>query len=57
MHYIDTFGQDRVLFGTNCPVLDFRRTRDQIEAPGLRPESLRKLLRDDVIRICGLDKT
>jgi predicted TIM-barrel fold metal-dependent hydrolase len=52
--YINTFGQDKVIFGTDFPVLDFGRTRDEIEALQLRPASKRKLLRDNVLRIYGL---
>jgi predicted TIM-barrel fold metal-dependent hydrolase len=53
--YINSYGQDKVIFGTDFPVLDFARTRQEIEALGLRPGPLRKLLRDNVIRIYGLD--
>jgi predicted TIM-barrel fold metal-dependent hydrolase len=53
--YINTFGQDKVIFGTDFPVLDFERTRDQIEALNLRPIPKRKMLRDNVLRIYGLD--
>ena len=53
--YIDSYGQDKVIFGTDFPVLDFARTLREIEALGLRPGPLRKLLRDNVVRIYGLD--
>ena len=39
MHYINTFGQDKVIFGTDFPVLDFERTRAEIEALGLQARS------------------
>ena len=52
--YINTFGQDKVIFGTDFPVLDFERTREQIEALELRPIPKRKLLRDNALRIYGL---
>ena len=51
---INTFGQDKVIFGTDFPVLDFERTRADIEALNLRPGPLRKLLRDNVRRIYKL---
>jgi len=54
-HYINTFGQDKVIFGTDFPVLGFERTRQEIEDLGLRPEARRKILRDNVLRIYGLD--
>jgi len=52
--YIDSYGQDKVIFGTDFPVLDFARTRREIEAMNFRPGPLRKLLRDNVARIYGL---
>ena len=52
--YIDSRGQDKVIFGTDFPVLDFERTRADIEALNLRPGSLKKLLRDNVLRIYKL---
>ena len=52
--YINSYGQDKVIFGTDFPVLDFERTRDEIEGLNLRPEAKRKLLRDNVLRIYKL---
>jgi len=54
--YINSFGQDKVLFGTDFPILDFERTREEIEALGLKPEAKRKLLRDNALRIYKLAK-
>lgn len=54
IHYINTYGQDKVLFGTDFPVLDFGRTMKEIEELGLRPEPLRKFLRDNALRIYKL---
>ncbi|MEM7613234.1 MAG: amidohydrolase family protein, partial [Pseudomonadota bacterium] len=54
VHYINTFGRNKVLFGTDFPVLDFVRTRQEIEALDLRPESMQRLLRDNVIDVYGL---
>jgi len=54
--YINSYGQDKVIFGTDFPVLDFVRTRNEVEALGLRPEAKRKLLRDNVLRIYGLSR-
>ena len=51
VRYIDSFGRDKVMFGTDFPVLQFKRTRDEIEALGLRPEALQKFLRG--IQRCG----
>lgn len=51
VQYINTYGQDKVIFGTDFPVLDFKRTRDEIEALGLREDAKRKLLRDNALGI------
>ena len=56
LQYINTFGQDKVIFGTDFPVLDFGKTRQQIEALQLRPIPKRKMLRDNVLRVYGLDE-
>ena len=54
IQFVNTYGQDKVLFGTDYPVLDFVRTREEIEALGLRDEAKRKLLRDNARRIYRL---
>lgn len=54
IHYMNTYGRAKVLFGTDFPVLDFARTRREIEALGLAPETLRALLRDNVLQVYGL---
>jgi predicted TIM-barrel fold metal-dependent hydrolase len=54
VHYIDSYGQDKVMFGTDFPVLKFDRTRAEVEALGLRPGPLRKFLRDNALRVYKL---
>lgn len=54
VHYIKSFGQDKVLFGTDFPVLGFERTRAEIEALGIPDAAKRKFLRDNAIRIYKL---
>jgi predicted TIM-barrel fold metal-dependent hydrolase len=54
LHYINTFGQDKVMFGTDFPILDFERTVSEIEALNFRPEAKRKMLRDNAVRIYKL---
>lgn len=55
VRYIDSFGRDKVMFGTDFPVLQFKRTREEIEALGLRPEALRKFLRDNALKVYGIE--
>ena len=54
VRYIDSYGQDKVMFGTDFPVLGFERTRAEVESLGLRPGPLRKFLRDNALRVYGL---
>ena len=54
-HYLNSYGQDKVIFGTDFPVLNFKRTREEIDALALKPEVLQKFLRDNVRRIYCLD--
>ncbi len=54
VHYINSYGQDKVIFGTDFPVLDFERTMDEIDGLGLRDAARRKLMRDNVLRVYGI---
>ena len=55
VNYLNSYGQDKVIFGTDFPVLNFKRTRQEIDALGLKPEVMKKFLRDNVRRIYNLD--
>ena len=55
IHYLNSYGQDKIIFGTDFPVLDFKKTIDDIDALGLKSEVRKKLLRDNVARIYELD--
>ncbi len=52
--YLNSYGQDKVIFGTDFPVLGFQRTRREIEALNLKPAVLRKLLRDNAEKLYRL---
>jgi uncharacterized protein len=55
VHYIRSYGQDKVIFGTDFPVLDFGRTMAEIDALNL-PEPVReKFLRSNALRVYKLD--
>ncbi len=54
VRYLDSYGRDKVLFGTDFPVLGFERAMAEIDGLGLKPESRRKLLRDNALRIYDL---
>ena len=55
IHYLNSYGQDKVIFGTDFPVLEFKKSIDDIDELALKPEVRKKLLRDNVIRIYRLD--
>jgi predicted TIM-barrel fold metal-dependent hydrolase len=54
VQYVDSWGQDKVMFGTDWPVIDPERAMRDIAQLGLRPEPQRKLLRDNAVRVFGL---
>jgi predicted TIM-barrel fold metal-dependent hydrolase len=54
VNYMNSYGRSKVIFGTDFPVLDFARTRREMESLGLSAESLQAVLRDNVLRIYGL---
>jgi predicted TIM-barrel fold metal-dependent hydrolase len=53
--YVGSYGRGKVLFGTDFPVLDFGRTIDEVAALGLKPEVRRLFLRDNALRVFGLE--
>jgi predicted TIM-barrel fold metal-dependent hydrolase len=55
VRYIRSYGQDKVIFGTDFPVLDFARTMAEIDALSLPDGPKRKFLRDNAIRVYGLE--
>ena len=52
--FMNSYGQDKVIFGTDFPVLDFERTRADFEAVTLKPEAKRKVLRENALRLYRL---
>lgn len=54
LKYVNSYGQDKVIFGTDFPVLGFERTMQEIDDLELKPVVLQKLLRDNARRIYKL---
>ena len=54
VRYLNSYGQDKVVFGTDFPVIDFGRAMDEIAGLDLKPEILAKLLRRNAEKIYGL---
>ena len=57
VHFINTWGKDKVVFGTDWPVIDPERATKEINELELRPESKQKLLRDTALRIFRLPES
>ena len=53
--FINTYGQDKVIFGTDYPVLTQLRMRTEVEDLQLREVPERKFLRDNAIALWKLD--
>ncbi len=54
VHYANTFGQDKFMFGTDWWVIDPERAVDEIAELHFRPASLRKIMRDNALRVFNL---
>ena len=52
--FMNSYGQDKVLFGTNYPMLSPSRCRAQVEELGLKPEAREKFLRLNALKAFGL---
>ncbi len=55
IEYVNSYGQDKVIFGSDFPVIDFKRALDEITDLNFKQEPLSKLLRLNVEKIYGLD--
>lgn len=54
VHYANTYGRHKVLFGTDFPVIDPARGVREVGELGLRPESHAALMRDNALRLFKL---
>lgn len=54
LHFMQTYGRDKVLFGTNFPMLDFDRCASQARQLPLPPENAGKFLADNARRVFRL---
>ena len=50
-HYMNSFGQDKVIFGTDWPVVDPERAMSDIAHMEWKPNSKRKVLRDNALKL------
>ena len=54
VHYANTFGREKVLFGTDWPVIDPERAVREIDDLNLRPEAKQLMMRDNALRVFKL---
>ena len=54
VQFINTWGRDKVIFGTDFPVIDQGRAMREIDDLELKPESKRKFLRENLLRVYNL---
>jgi uncharacterized protein len=51
VHYMNSYGSHKVLFGTDWPVIDPRRGVAEVKAHNLRPEAYDNVMRGNALRI------
>ena len=56
IHYMKTYGKEKVLFGTNYPQLSYQKCVSQIESLGLEGKALSNFLSGNAIRVFKLDE-
>lgn len=54
VHYANTYGREKVLFGTDWPVIDPERAVSEINDLNMRPDSLRLMMRENALRVFHL---
>jgi predicted TIM-barrel fold metal-dependent hydrolase len=57
VHYLNSYGREKVLFGTDWPVIDPERAVREIDDLKLRPESKQALMRDNALRVFRLPES
>ncbi|MFT7285972.1 MAG: putative TIM-barrel fold metal-dependent hydrolase [Halieaceae bacterium] len=51
VHYMNSYGSSKVLFGTDWPVIDPRRAMKEVADYQLRPAALQQILRENALRV------
>lgn len=54
VHYMNSYGRQKMLFGTDWPVIDPERAVREIDELGLKPKSKQCLMRDNALRVFRL---
>jgi predicted TIM-barrel fold metal-dependent hydrolase len=56
VRYMNTYGSDKVMWGSDWPVIDPERGVREMQAHNLRPDSYRKVMRDNALAVFKLGK-
>lgn len=54
VHYADTYGSHKILFGTDWPVIDPERAVQEVDALNFRPQAKAALMRDNACHVFHL---
>ena len=54
VHYANSFGREKVMFGTDWPVIDPERAVREVDELGFRDEAKQLLMRDNALRVFKL---
>lgn len=54
VHYMNSYGADKVMFGTDWPVIDPERAVAEMQAHEFRPGALQKIMRDTALKVFKL---
>jgi predicted TIM-barrel fold metal-dependent hydrolase len=56
VHYANTYGQNKFMFGSDWPIVDPVRAAREAEALNFQPQSFRKIMRENAIQVFKLDR-
>jgi predicted TIM-barrel fold metal-dependent hydrolase len=51
IHYMNSYGQQKVLFGTDWPVISPGRAVDEMRAHNFRPEAFARIMRENALKV------
>lgn len=54
VHYANTYGSEKVMFGTDWPVIDPERAVREVDELGFKPAAKRRLMRDNALQVFNL---
>ena len=54
VHYANSYGKHKVMFGTDWPVIDPERAVEEVEELGFRDDAKQMLMRDNAMRVFNL---